>query len=95
MLPVVDYARVYALKHGVAETNTLERVRQLMQIGILPAKDFNEIEQVTPDLDRANLLGTFSHLLNNGVQLFGEVMYYDSQSQLDRAPQLLAVERTD
>jgi CBS domain-containing protein len=45
MLPIVDYARVYALKHGIAETNTLERLRRLMQKEILPAKDYSEIEQ--------------------------------------------------
>jgi CBS domain-containing protein len=45
MLPIVDYARLYALKHGVAETNTLDRLQQLMQKEILPAKDYSEIEQ--------------------------------------------------
>jgi CBS domain-containing protein len=45
MLPIVDYARVYALKHGIAETNTLDRLQQLMQREILPAKDYSEIEQ--------------------------------------------------
>jgi CBS domain-containing protein len=45
MLPIVDYARVYALKHGIGETNTLDRLHQLMQKEILPAKDYSEIEQ--------------------------------------------------
>jgi CBS domain-containing protein len=45
MLPVVDYARVYALKHGIVETNTLDRLHQLMQKEVLPAKDYSEIEQ--------------------------------------------------
>jgi CBS domain-containing protein len=45
MLPIVDYARIYALKHGVAETNTLDRLQQLMQREVLPAKDYSEIEQ--------------------------------------------------
>jgi CBS domain-containing protein len=45
MLPIVDCARVYALKHGVAETNTLDRLHQLMQKEVLPEKDYNEIEQ--------------------------------------------------
>jgi CBS domain-containing protein len=45
MLPIVDYARVYALKHGVTETNTMERLRQLMQKGLLPSKECSEIEQ--------------------------------------------------
>ncbi|MCK7513919.1 MAG: hypothetical protein MZV70_64475 [Desulfobacterales bacterium] len=38
MLPIVDYARVYALKHGVAETNTLERLQLLMQKGVISSQ---------------------------------------------------------
>lgn len=45
MLPIVDYARIYALKHGLVETNTLERLQQLTQKGLIPAKDYSEIEQ--------------------------------------------------
>jgi CBS domain-containing protein len=45
MLPIVDYARVYALKHGIDETNTLDRLQRLKQKEILPAKDCSEIEQ--------------------------------------------------
>jgi CBS domain-containing protein len=45
MLPIVDYARVYALKHGLAETNTLDRLERLRQQEILPASDCSEIEQ--------------------------------------------------
>jgi CBS domain-containing protein len=45
MLPIVDYARVYALKHGIAETNTLDRLQRLKQKEILPEKDYSEIEQ--------------------------------------------------
>jgi CBS domain-containing protein len=45
MLPIVDYARVYALKHGVSETNTLDRLERLKQKEVLPAKDYSEIEQ--------------------------------------------------
>ena len=45
MLPIVDCARLYALKHSMAETNTLERLHQLMQRGVIPVKDYNEIEQ--------------------------------------------------
>jgi CBS domain-containing protein len=45
MLPIVDYARVYALKHGLEETNTLERLHLLRAKNILPSKSFDEIEQ--------------------------------------------------
>jgi CBS domain-containing protein len=45
MLPIVDYARIYALKHGLAETNTLERLQSLAQRGLMAVNDYNEIEQ--------------------------------------------------
>ncbi len=45
MLPIVDYTRIYALKHSVAETNTLERLSHLLQQGVIAASDANEIEQ--------------------------------------------------
>jgi CBS domain-containing protein len=67
MLPIVDYARVYALKHGVAETNTLERLRQLMQRGILPAKDYNEIEQGYGFLMQLRLVRQVGAILEEGV----------------------------
>jgi len=67
MLPVVDYARVYALKHGVAETNTLERLRQLMQAGILPPKDCNEIEQGYSFLMQLRLVRQVAAIFEEGV----------------------------
>jgi CBS domain-containing protein len=67
MLPVVDYARVYALKHGLSETNTLERLRQLMQKGILPAKDYNEIEQGYSFLMQLRLVRQVAAIFEEGV----------------------------
>jgi CBS domain-containing protein len=45
MMPIVDYARIYALKNALEETNTLERLKRLGQKGLFSAKDYNEIEQ--------------------------------------------------
>jgi CBS domain-containing protein len=67
MVPIVDYARVYALKHGIAETNTLERLRQLMQKGILPAKDYNEVEQGYSFLMQLRLARQVAAILEEGV----------------------------
>jgi len=36
LTPFVDFARVFALKHGVKETNTADRLRLLMEEGHLP-----------------------------------------------------------
>lgn len=46
MMPVVNFARLYALRHGVNETNTLDRIHELMQIGILRKSLCDEAVQV-------------------------------------------------
>lgn len=45
MTPIVDFARIYALKHQIAETNTLERLHQLYIKKILSWDEYNELEQ--------------------------------------------------
>ncbi|MBU2623320.1 MAG: cyclic nucleotide-binding protein, partial [Proteobacteria bacterium] len=45
MTPVVDFARIYALKNGIEETNTQERLYQLYLKKILNWQDYNEIDQ--------------------------------------------------
>jgi CBS domain-containing protein len=42
---VVDFARIYALKHQIDETNTQERLYRLCLKEILTRDDFNEIDQ--------------------------------------------------
>jgi len=45
MTPIVDFARVYALKNGIEETNTLERIDQLRVKKILSTKEYEELEK--------------------------------------------------
>ncbi len=45
LLPIVDYARVYALKHSIPETNTLGRLHQLHTKNILTPKEHVHIVQ--------------------------------------------------
>jgi CBS domain-containing protein len=45
MTPVVDFARIYALKCGIEETNTQDRLYQLYLKNILTWQDYNEIDQ--------------------------------------------------
>jgi len=45
MTPVVDFARIYALKNGIEETNTQERLYQLYLKKVLTWQDYNEIDQ--------------------------------------------------
>ena len=45
MTPIVDFARVYALKNHIDETNTLERLQQLQLKGVLQLEEYEELEK--------------------------------------------------
>lgn len=45
MVPIVDYARIFALKHGFSATNTEERLRQLFTRQLLSEESYHELEQ--------------------------------------------------
>jgi CBS domain-containing protein len=67
MQPIVDYARVYALKHGLSETNTLQRLRQLVQRGAIPGKDVGDIEQGYSFLMQLRLVRQAHAVLEDGI----------------------------
>lgn len=45
MIPIVDFARIYALHNKVEETNTLERLAYLRRKEVLTQKEYEEIEK--------------------------------------------------
>ena len=45
MTPIVDFARIYALKHKIEETNTLERLNHLQLKKVITAPEYDEIEK--------------------------------------------------
>ncbi len=45
MMPIIDFARVYALKNGIAETNTYERLFQLHNKGELSKAEYEELDK--------------------------------------------------
>jgi CBS domain-containing protein len=45
MLPIVDFARVFALKNGIVSTNTLERLHSLYLKKVLSVEEYEEIEK--------------------------------------------------
>jgi CBS domain-containing protein len=45
MTPIVDFARIYALKHKIEETNTLERLNHLQLIKVITAPEYDELEK--------------------------------------------------
>ncbi len=48
LLPVVNFARLYALKHRIEPTNTLDRLTELHERGVLSRESF---EEVVPDYE--------------------------------------------
>jgi len=44
MQPVVDYARIYALQHNIEETNTFERLNQLLTRKKISLQQHNELD---------------------------------------------------
>jgi len=44
MQPIVDYARIYALQNQIDETNTLERLNQLLVREKISWEEHNELE---------------------------------------------------
>lgn len=45
MTPIVDFARVYAIKNSIEETNTLERLEQLRIKKVLSFQEYEELEK--------------------------------------------------
>jgi CBS domain-containing protein len=45
MTPIVDFARIYALKNGVHATNTFERLHQLHTRKVLTTEEYEEMEK--------------------------------------------------
>jgi PAS domain S-box-containing protein len=45
MLPIVNFARLYALRHNVSETNTLDRLYKLFELQVIKKGFYDEIVQ--------------------------------------------------
>ena len=45
MSPIVDLARIYALKNQIEETNTLERLQELSLKKVLTAEEYEELDK--------------------------------------------------
>ncbi len=43
IIPLVNFARMYSLRHHIAETNTLDRLERLRALGILAPSSHNEL----------------------------------------------------
>jgi len=66
MMPVVDFARIYALQNQIAETNTLQRLQQLHRREVLSDSEYNEIEHGYSFLMQLRFVRQVSTILENG-----------------------------
>jgi PAS domain S-box-containing protein len=48
IMPVVNFARLYSLKHRIDSTNTLDRLAELRELGVLSRESY---EQIVPDYE--------------------------------------------
>ncbi|MBU0608683.1 MAG: hypothetical protein KKI08_12410, partial [Armatimonadetes bacterium] len=57
LMPLVNFARLYALKHGLAQTHTLERLAALAEQGVLTPSSHEETAAAYKFLMRLRLRG--------------------------------------
>ena len=62
MLPIVNFARLYALRHNVSETNTLDRLYRLFELQVIKKGFYDEIVQAYSFLMEIRLRNQISAL---------------------------------
>lgn len=66
MMPIVDFARIYALKHTVRETNTQERLAQLRQTNVISRQEYEELEQSYSFLMQLRFVRQITAIIDEG-----------------------------
>lgn len=95
--PLVAFARLYALRSGIAETHTLDRLRALQQAGVLSVGSYEETVAAYETLMRLRLRHQAAELNRDAVP--DNVIYYRHLGQADEAllhqafAQIAAVQR--
>lgn len=73
LLPIVDYARMYSIRHKLNETNTYRRLEALRNKGQLPSSSFNNItyyynfimqKRLKHQIDSFNIAAEMDNLIN-------------------------------
>jgi len=70
--PIETFARLYALKHNLSETGTLDRIKQLQQLGVLQESTAREMSYVLNTLWQMRFyhqLATADGLINDELDL--------------------------
>jgi CBS domain-containing protein len=67
MTPIVDFARVYALRNSIEETNTLDRLNQLRIRKILTLQEFEELEKAYSFLMQLRFVRQITAVLDENI----------------------------
>jgi len=68
MQPIVDFARIYALKNKIDETNTLERLSQLLIKKVLAAEEYAELETAYSYLMQLRFVGQVQAVIDENAK---------------------------
>jgi CBS domain-containing protein len=68
MVPVVDFARIYALKNRVEATNTLDRLERLFLEGRITQQSYNELEQGYMYMMQLRIVRQIQKIIDEKVQ---------------------------
>ncbi|MDX1380589.1 MAG: TonB-dependent receptor plug domain-containing protein, partial [Xanthomonadales bacterium] len=81
--------RVGMLNEGgqfIGPTRHINPVTGAVGNGNGPARyNFNETQWAVPSTERVNFMATFSHMMDNNLEFFGDAFYYDASSDTQRA----------
>jgi len=67
-LPIVDFARIYSLKHQIKATSTQDRLHQLYVKKVLSRQEYNELEQGYSFIMQLRFMGQIQAILGQNIK---------------------------
>jgi CBS domain-containing protein len=67
MMPIVDFARIHALKHGIPETSTFVRLDRIRAVGVLSPAEHREIDNAYSYLMQMRFLRQITAIIQEGA----------------------------
>lgn len=67
MMPIVDFARIHALKHGIPETSTFVRLDRIRAAGVLSPAEHREIDNAYSYLMQMRFLRQITAIIQEGA----------------------------
>jgi len=88
MMPIIDFARIYALNHGIRETNTLDRLEKIHEKRVLTRGEYEDIVQSYHYLMNLRFLRQITAIKEEG----GQADNFINPKQLTRIDQTMLKE---